>query len=144
MVAKSAMSKHKSKTTPTTDPVSKKKSLRSPLLPKTPDGRGRHPKSLANLTNPGWPKGVSGNPGGRPRKKPLTDALREYLDDPKNLARVITAMDKRIRKGDIRAIKELIDRVEGKVSQRVELTGEDGEAIQVADVRAKLFDKLGS
>ena len=53
-------------------------------------------------------------------------------------------MDKRIRKGDIRAIKELIDRVEGKVSQRVELTGEDGEAIQVADVRAKLFDKLGS
>jgi hypothetical protein len=33
----------------------------------TGTGRGR----VANLCPP-WPKGVSGNPGGRPRKQPIT------------------------------------------------------------------------
>src|ERR1700674_3980582 len=43
-------------------------------------------RSLANL-KPAWPKGISGNPSGRPRK-PITDAYadiaeQKYPDDPK-------------------------------------------------------------
>jgi hypothetical protein len=29
-----------------------------------------------------WPKGVSGNPGGRPKKKPLTEAYQAAINDP--------------------------------------------------------------
>jgi hypothetical protein len=39
------------------------------------------------VTQPSWPKGISGNPSGRPRK-PITDAYadiaeQKYPDDPK-------------------------------------------------------------
>ena len=36
-----------------------------------------------NKKNPNlkpWPKGVSGNPGGRPKKKPLTSELERLLE----------------------------------------------------------------
>jgi hypothetical protein len=74
-----------------------------------------------------WPKGVSGNPGGRPAKTPLTDVLAALLqsscaDDPaqRTYAEVIAeVLLQRACVGDIRAVREIADRVEGRPSQSV-------------------------
>ena len=74
-----------------------------------------------------WPKGVSGNPGGRPKKKPITDELERLLLDEapdaggRMWATVIAeALLYQARRGDVRAITELANRVEGKPLQPVE------------------------
>ncbi len=73
-----------------------------------------------------WPKGVSGNPGGRPKTKPLTDVLEWLLDQEAPGARgrtyaevIAEALIKQARKGDVRAIAELANRIEGKPLQPV-------------------------
>jgi hypothetical protein len=75
-----------------------------------------------------WRKGESGNPGGRPRRKLLTDELERLLEQEapaangKTWAAVIAeTLLKQGRKGNVRAIAEIGDRVEGKAQQSVEL-----------------------
>jgi Family of unknown function (DUF5681) len=76
-----------------------------------------------------WPKGVSGNPSGRPRKTPLTDAYRDVLaqpvpDDPlgRTYAEAIAqTLARNALRGDIRAAQELADRSEGKARQSIEI-----------------------
>jgi hypothetical protein len=75
-----------------------------------------------------WPKGVSGNPGGRPKKKLISDELGRLLQEEaldgtgKTWAAVIAeSLLKEAAKGNVRAISELANRVEGKPLQAVEL-----------------------
>jgi hypothetical protein len=79
-----------------------------------------------------WPKGVSGNPGGRPKKKLVTDELERLLQaeapdaEGRTWATVIAeALLQQARKGDVRAIAELTNRIEGKPLQPVELSGDN-------------------
>lgn len=74
---------------------------------------------------PGGPPGP-----GRPRSKPLTDRLRERLEeiaqggDGRALAdELVDRWIEMIRAGDGSALRELLTRVEGKVSDRVEHEG---------------------
>jgi hypothetical protein len=76
---------------------------------------------------PGRPfqKGQSGNPGGRPKKTPLTDALRKQLEDPAladALAKSLIAKARGPRRDSVRAFDSIADRVEGKVGQPVAVT----------------------
>lgn len=50
----------------------------------TKNGRGRNPRSLANLRK--WKAGESGNPTGRPKRDPLTERLREFAEQPADRA----------------------------------------------------------
>lgn len=76
-----------------------------------------------------WPKGVSGNPGGRPKVKALSHAYRAHLEqvvptDPegRTYAEVIAAMlAKKAVEGDVAAARELADRTEGRAPQSVTL-----------------------
>lgn len=75
------------------------------------------PKELANL-RPFQP-GQSGNPGGRPKTKILTDALRLHLDEKDkagvtNAEKLARALVARALTGDVSAYREICDRVEGK------------------------------
>jgi ribosomal protein L17 len=98
-----------------------------------------------------WKPGQSGNPGGRPRRKPLTEALELLLQetDPRtkkqNLVLIIEALVKKAKKGDTTAIRETLDRVEGKTVQPI--SGPEGGAIPVSvegvdEALAKLLDEL--
>ena len=76
-----------------------------------------------------WKPGQSGNPGGRAKGKSITAELRKLLDKgtlAEDIAQVLInlAKDKGF-KGNIPALKELLDRVDGKVldTHRIE-TGE--------------------
>ena len=76
-----------------------------------------------------WPKGVSGNPAGRPRKTPLTDACRDVLAEPipddargRTYAQGIAeTLAHKALAGDIRAAQEIADRAEGKARQSIEI-----------------------
>ena len=69
-------------------------------------------------------KGQSGNPGGRPKEKPFSDALRMEIadagEDHKALRRVARKLIENAEAGDIRAIRELADRLDGKPIQAVD------------------------
>jgi len=77
-----------------------------------------------------WPKGVSGNPGGRPRKQPITEAYLEVAGrtvpgDSRGRTYAQAAAERQFRaalKGSTSAIREIADRLEGKPQQRIEVT----------------------
>jgi Family of unknown function (DUF5681) len=84
--------------------------------------------------------GQSGNAGGRPKKTPITDALRQLIEEEysgkqkrfkglSNVRVIALRMFELAIAGDLRAMQEIADRVEGKVAQRQELAGPDGGAI---------------
>ena len=79
-----------------------------------------------------YDKGQSGNPGGRPKERPFREALRMELaaigeDDPKAL-RGLARNLLRIASGDdgLQAIKEVADRLDGKVPQGL-IGGDDDD-----------------
>ena len=64
------------------------------------------------------------------KAKIWSDALRfACLKDKTRLKRLAEALVKQAEEGNIQAIKELGDRLEGKVPQAIEGTGENGEII---------------
>lgn len=73
--------------------------------------------------------GQSGNPNGRPKTRPFKDALQKALkaigDDKDALEMVASALVSKAAMGDVPAIKELADRLDGKVTQPI---GGDDEA----------------
>ncbi len=79
--------------------------------------------------------GQSGNPAGRPKSKPFREAIQRALDaagdDKDALQQVATALVGKAMMGDVPAIKELADRMDGKVAQAIIGGEEDDPAIVV-------------
>lgn len=74
----------------------------------------------------GAPKGNNNN------KKNLywSEALRKHItQNPKDLADAAQALFLKAKEGDVAAIREIGDRLEGKAVQRVEGSGDDGSFI---------------
>ena len=65
-------------------------------------------------------QGQSGNPGGRPKSRALTDALEQTIDKHE-LGEKLWAL---ALKGDMQAIKYIYDRIEGTPTQRFEVDEE--------------------
>ena len=102
--------------------------------------------------NPAWVKGVSGNKNGRPKKVVcVTSWLKEYADkkisdsiDIKQLtyaqASALSAWKNAV-KGGLAEYNFIIDRIEGKVKDKVEVSGEGGGPvryiIEVPDIETK-------
>lgn len=92
-------------------------------------------------------KGQSGNPRGRPKKgEALTDILRTLAHEPPTQRSKYTRKEAVARKlwqmaigGDIAAIKYLYDRIDGKPTEQVELTGQEGGPLQVQFVAPERF-----
>jgi phage I-like protein len=68
-----------------------------------------------------WQPGQSGNPNGRPKSKPFKDALQRLLAkaDGQELENIAAALMAKASIGDVAAIKEVADRMDGKVPQAV-------------------------
>jgi hypothetical protein len=95
-------------------------------------GSRRNPNSLANLSKPG----MTNNPGGRPKKTPLTDALRKLIEskdslkikpDDDNATKAAKYLLRLIASGKVSAFKEAADRVEGTVKEKVVYVGGEQE-----------------
>lgn len=64
------------------------------------------------------------------KNKYWSDALRKYItQNPNELEAAAKALFDKAKEGDVAAIKEIGDRLEGKAVQRVEGSGEGGEFI---------------
>jgi HPt (histidine-containing phosphotransfer) domain-containing protein len=75
---------------------------------------------------------ASGNNGtqrGQQRDKPFRDALRMEIaaagDDTRSLRRVARALLDTAASGDVQAIREVADRLDGKPAQAIEHTGDN-------------------
>ena len=91
-----------------------------------------------------WPKGVSGNPGGRPRKQPITEELQRLLGEvaPNSQGQtwatlIAEALLQQASRGDVRAISELVNRVEGKPVQGIDLNSRGWESLAERLERAR-------
>ena len=77
-------------------------------------------------------------PGSQNKDKPFREALRKQIaemsGDPKRLERIATKLLMTAEEGDISAIKEVADRLDGKVAQSLEHTGADGGPIQTEEL----------
>jgi hypothetical protein len=81
------------------------------------------PKMLGGITGKGFMPGQSGNPAGKPKRKPITDLFDELMSDPELVAQFKTAIANSIKKGGMAGVmymKEAADRLEGKVTQPIE------------------------
>ena len=80
--------------------------------------------------------GQSGNPGGRPKKKPLTDAIMAELAKDDNLSEVAKKFVQMMKMGKVEAVKEVWDRLEGKVATTVNAN------VNTATEEANEYDEL--
>ena len=75
-----------------------------------------------------WAKGQSGNPKGRAAEKPFADALRMEIkaagEDHQKLRAITRKLLDKAEEGDMQAINCLADRLDGKPSQSVEVSGD--------------------
>lgn len=110
---------------------------------KKEDGRKNNGKHQA-FKEAQWKPGVSGNPKGRPKQKTISEELRDVLDQEMRGANGITHLEamakvmiKEALKGKFPFAKEILERTEGKVADKTELTGASGEPIQILDLSNK-------
>lgn len=96
--------------------------------PKRSAKNGQHPNSRKNLLAP-WPKGKSGNPGGRPKADVARLIAQAILEENQEAA--YHALGDALLKGNAYVFKELSDRAYGKVKEIHELTGADGAPLEV-------------
>jgi hypothetical protein len=90
-----------------------------------------------------WQPGQSGNPGGRPKKKPITEIYEELLAEGVTRNDIKKTMRALVRKKNglaVQALREMADRIEGRAAgiESVEMSGLEGlaEAIQEGRKRA--------
>lgn len=90
--------------------------------------------------------GVSGNPGGMPKRKIITDQIVSQLDKVNpadkegrtNLQILVDALVEQANKGKLHAISLIADRVEGKAVTPVDISGGldiNGNAKELLDAR---------
>ena len=84
-------------------------------------------------------KGQSGNPGGRPKWKHLTEMLKREENQPKLEALVRVGYDKALE-GDMRAVEFIADRLEGKVATRLQVEQPTDKPIKVFDIEGLDYD----
>ena len=106
--------------------------------------KGMHPNSLKALEATKWKKGKTPT-GGRPKGAlSLKERMDKYINletkvvmpdgtitDKEVMDSIVLALLAKARKGDVPAAKEILDRYYGKQSDKLELTGKDGQPLEV-------------
>lgn len=88
-------------------------------------------------------KGQSGNPGGRPKEKLWRQALMVALkdEDGAKLRRIAEKVAMLAEAGDMQAVKEIGDRLDGKAIQQQIVAGdEDGGPIRYEKIVREIVD----
>ena len=89
------------------------------------DSTGLGPRQRSNANLKRYPKGVSGNPGGR-RKKPFQDIIDKFMSKKVNrdeIGSVMMDIVRSRRMASVLMLREIAERMDGKVVQPVEMGG---------------------
>jgi len=84
--------------------------------------------------------GQSGNPSGRPKKKPITELFERIMSNPELVAKFEASIANSIMKGGMAGVmyvKEAADRIEGKVTQPIEADISVNLADAIAEARKR-------
>jgi len=128
----------------------KKKTSKRPAAVKQPRNTGAKPNGkLFEKGNPhAWKQGQSGNPVGRPKSRTLSEHLRDRLkeqfpgrSDATYGRMVAEALVDRAINGDVMAIREVYDRVEGKPKQTIDVNVEERKREMVEDAIARMIEE---
>lgn len=128
--------------------MAKKKPTTKRPLAKTPENRS--PVDGQRDAAGRFPKGVSGNPGGRPRgQREFAEMLRALTNDMELQANFcVDLVAGRVKKSGamvrLMAAQWLTDRTIGKAPDKLELTGKDGGPVEVNDARERLATRLAA
>lgn len=97
-----------------------------------------------------WKPGQSGNPAGRRKEKPFRDALNIVINEAmevegvgavKRLRLIAVALAAKAMEGDVGAIREIADRLDGKAVQQTILNGDDdGGPVVIEKVERVIVD----
>jgi hypothetical protein len=94
-----------------------------------------------------FPKGVSGNPGGRPKTAHISEALRRALEEgeAEQLASILLALATGKKRGSavqIAALREIADRTEGKARQSIEVDADFSATLaeRIAESRKRVAE----
>lgn len=81
--------------------------------------------------------GQSGNPKGRPKGSSITPRLKRIVEenDGEIADALVKSAIKNALKGDFRFWNAIMERVEGKVADRIQHSGDDGGPIQINVIR---------
>lgn len=111
-------------------------------------GRGKPPVETR------FQPGQSGNPNGRPKGSNLTRLIKDALESPSPVKGeprsegevIVSVLIRKARTGNLKATEILLDRMEGKARQPIELGGMDGQPITVsiADTIERLYAGNGA
>jgi hypothetical protein len=108
---------------------------------RTSQGSGQPNRTITSeMQAAQWRPGQSGNVGGRPKTKPITDALRELMAEEytgkeerfkglTNAQVLALRLFEMAEGGDLKALEELATRLEGRAPQAVTMAGENGGPI---------------
>jgi hypothetical protein len=77
-----------------------------------------------NLTP--WKRGQSGNPGGYSKTRRMASALNTYIKLSGATEDIVAALVQGAKDGNIQHIREIFDRIDGKVPTPVEVIEDDG------------------
>lgn len=88
-------------------------------------------KMLGGITGKGFMPGQSGNPGGRPKHKPFLEEIERWIiEHPGDVTTAIKRAFANAKRGDLATLRELMDRIDGPVTSKQEITGADGGPIE--------------
>lgn len=99
-------------------------------------------KMLGGCTGKGFMPGQSGNPKGRPVGSGLTDRLRRILDKDEGIAAeaIMQVAVDAAKAGDWRFWNSIMERVEGKVPDKIESDGNVSVIVEYKDQDARTED----
>lgn len=92
-----------------------------------------------------FPKGVSGNPGGRPRTTPITKAMAKIARSKAGrelIAATITDVLSKSGMAAVLLLREMAERLEGPVTQNIHVTGEIAEVVRGVRERKEQYLEL--
>jgi hypothetical protein len=102
-------------------------------------GRGSHPNSRKNLLISPFPKGVSGNPGGKPKFDWGAHISQAVIEG--NREAIYRALTKAALKGNAYVFQVLCDRGYGKVMQGLEIS-DGNEEPSLEELNAQLEELM--
>ena len=119
-----------------------------------PKGNPNPQLHLENLKP--FPPGRSANPGGRPKRLPISDRYRDHaeqilperiraqFDLPKDATwgdMIVLSQFMQAAKGKTDATREIREAIEGKALQRLRLEGADAGPVQIEEMSEEDLDK---